>query len=107
VVVAFSISHTCKAKKAFKSVPMMSARVMQNTIRNRSLEDRYSVYRERIRDSDIVTTTKKQLRNAYRTSRKKNLWFLNPTQFAIHGQWWSIRRTQDLHARQWWQRSGL
>lgn len=35
------------------------------------------------------------------------MWFLNPTQFMIQGQWWSIFRTQVLHTRQWWHRSGL
>lgn len=35
------------------------------------------------------------------------MWFLKPTQFAIHGQWWSMRRMHDLQTRQWWHRSGL
>mmetsp|Transcript_1574 Transcript_1574/g.5380 ORF Transcript_1574/g.5380 Transcript_1574/m.5380 type:complete len:208 (-) Transcript_1574:300-923(-) len=36
----------------------------------------------------------------------KYLWFRQPTQPPIHGQWWSMRRTQEAHWAQWCARSG-
>ena len=37
----------------------------------------------------------------------KNLRLFAPTQLFIQGQWWSMRETQRLQMRQWWEKGGL
>ncbi len=37
---------------------------------------------------------------------RKYFWFHSPTQLLIHGQWWSMRRTQRRQMRQWCARGG-
>mmetsp|Transcript_6785 Transcript_6785/g.21021 ORF Transcript_6785/g.21021 Transcript_6785/m.21021 type:complete len:222 (+) Transcript_6785:137-802(+) len=44
--------------------------------------------------------------NVHQFSSTKCLWLRHPTQVPIHGQWWSMRRTQQPHSAQWCARSG-
>ena len=54
-----------------------------------------------------VTQYKSKEHVAYVRKRTKNFVFADPTQFWIHGQWWSIRITHLLHCLQCIDRGGL
>jgi len=55
----------------------------------------------------IVAILKYVIIKTYISNKMKNLRFQKPMQLLIQGQWWSMFKTQRLHAEQWWQRSGL
>mmetsp|Transcript_28689 Transcript_28689/g.78894 ORF Transcript_28689/g.78894 Transcript_28689/m.78894 type:complete len:226 (-) Transcript_28689:435-1112(-) len=58
------------------------------------------------RPGSTVMNPKQHPTQPYMASWRKNLWFPKPTQFPIHGQWWSILRTHIWQIVQWCARSG-
>mmetsp|Transcript_125363 Transcript_125363/g.250226 ORF Transcript_125363/g.250226 Transcript_125363/m.250226 type:complete len:210 (+) Transcript_125363:193-822(+) len=45
-------------------------------------------------------------KNDHKFRSRKALWLRHPMHPAIHGQWWSMRRTQVPQSLQWCERSG-
>lgn len=86
VVIPLSISQTWNDRKTVINEPIIIASVRQRTNRNRLIM-LSSDSADRSTLSVTVKVMNQQLSIEYTTSKKKYLWFSNPTQFMIHGQW--------------------
>lgn len=54
----------------------------------------------------VISVAHAMSTHCVKRKHQKNLWFLSPTQFPSHGQWWSYRRTHRQQSSQCLARRG-